>query len=164
MGLVEAVVLTAGGALAAVLGVLAGGVRAQRGRDREWLRDKQLAAYQQVLREYAHFAMVLRRAHLSHQPWHYDWSHWSSALTCASLVAPDDVATAIDEFCGSVNTFLGVAATTATITEPLTEAQLDDAMRAPARAQLALVNAIRRSLGRGQGDLATWLGGAPIGP
>jgi hypothetical protein len=38
--------------------------------------------------------------------------------------------------------------------------QFDQAMSAPAEAQLSLVNAIRRSLDKEQGALSTWLGGS----
>jgi hypothetical protein len=40
-----------------------GGVVARRAQDRQWLRDKQLDAYEELLRRYSRFAMELKRAH-----------------------------------------------------------------------------------------------------
>jgi hypothetical protein len=38
--------------------------------------------------------------------------------------------------------------------------EFEQAMLAPAMAQLSLVNAIRRSLDKDQGALSTWIGGS----
>jgi hypothetical protein len=160
MALLETVVTTAGGALSATIGVIVGGMLTRRAQDQHWLRDKQLVAYQDLLREYATFSMILRRAHLGRTSGDYDWGPWSAALMSASLVAPVTVADQIDKFGQAVNGFLHATAGVDTTATPLTEDQFDRAMVAPARAQLALVNAMRRSLGRDQGLLAVWLGGA----
>lgn len=73
MALLETLATTAGGALSATVGVLVGGTVARRGQDRQWLRDKQLAAYLELLGHYARFTMVLKRAHADRRGWDYDW-------------------------------------------------------------------------------------------
>ncbi|MFD0574304.1 hypothetical protein ACFQ0T_40100 [Kitasatospora gansuensis] len=65
-----------------------------------------------------------------------------------SLVAPNDVATAIDEFGHAVDGFLEqVARQTDPLTNPLSPEEFRAAKQEPAQAQIRLVNAIRRSLG-----------------
>ncbi|MFI6255833.1 hypothetical protein ACIBCL_06890 [Micromonospora zamorensis] len=160
MALLDIAVTTLGGALSATVGVFVGGVLTRRAQDRHWLRDRQLIAYQDLLREYATFSMILRRAHLGRTGWDYDWGAWSAALMSASLVAPSAVAVEIDKFGQAVQRLLDVTAGVDTTTAPLSQDQFEQAMVAPARAQLDLVNAMRRSVGRNQGPLSTWLGGA----
>ncbi|GAB3858178.1 hypothetical protein GCM10029963_57430 [Micromonospora andamanensis] len=160
MALLDVVVTAAGGALSATVGVLVGGMLTRRAQDQHWLRDRQLVAYQDLLREYATFSMILRRAHLGRSGWDYDWGAWSAALMAASLVAPIAVATEIDKFGQAVRRFLDATAEVDTTTAPLSQEQFEQAMVAPARAQLALVNAMRRSVGRHQRPLPVWLGGA----
>jgi hypothetical protein len=159
MALLDTVLTTAGGALSATIGVIVGGMLTWRARDRHWLRDKQLDAYQALLREYATFSMILRQAHLGHTGWEYDWSLWSQALMSASLIAPVTVVDEIDKFGQAVNGFLNATAVD-TSARSLSKEQFEQVMVAPAKAQLALVNAMRRSLSRDQGPLAVWLGGA----
>jgi hypothetical protein len=159
MAVLETVLTTAGGALSVTVGVVMGAVLTRRAQDRHWLRDKQLLAYQELMRQYATFAMVLRRAHLGRTGWDYDWALWSAALTSASLVAPVEVANEIDSFGGAVGTFLRKASVD-TITDALSVDEFEQAMLAPAMAQLSLVNAVRRSLDKDQGALSMWLGGS----
>ncbi|WP_433112679.1 hypothetical protein [Micromonospora sp. CA-246542] len=160
MRLLDIVVTTVGGALSATVGVVVGGMLTRRAQDRHWLRDRQVAAYQDLLREYATFSMILRRAHLGRKPWDYDWGAWSTALMSASLVAPSAVANEIDKFGQAVRGLLDAAAGVDTTTTPLSQAEFEQAMVAPAHAQLDLVNAMRRSMGRQQRPLSVWLGGA----
>ncbi|MFI7213021.1 hypothetical protein ACIBP4_00470 [Micromonospora maritima] len=160
MALLEIAVTTIGGALSATVGVLAGGMLTRRAQDQHWLRDRQLAAYQDLLREYATFTMILRRAHLGRTGWDYDWGAWSAALMSAGLVAPPTVATEIDRFGEAVQGLLDATAGVDTTTAPLSQEQFERAMAVPARAQLELVNAMRRSMGRHQRPLSVWLGGA----
>lgn len=160
MELLNVLVTTVGGALSATAGVVVGGMLTRRAQDRHWLRDRQLVAYQDLLREYATFSMILRRAHLGRTAWDYDWGAWSTALMSASLVAPNMVATAIDDFGRAVRGFLDVTADVDTTTTPLSQRDFEQAMTTPARAQLDLVNAMRRSMGRQQRPLSVWLGGA----
>jgi hypothetical protein len=159
MAVLETVLSTAGGALSVTVGVALGAVLTRRAQDRHWLRDKQLAAYEELLRQYATFVMILRRAHWAKSGWDYDWAVWSAALTSASLVAPTPVAVEIDKFGRAIGTFLDRAAGDPTA-EPLSMDEFAEAMLGPGRAQLALVNAIRRSLSRDQEPLTGWLGGA----
>lgn len=162
MAVAETVLTTAGGALSVTVGVVMGAVLTRRAQDRHWLRDQQLAAYQDVLNEYAKFAIILKSAHWAKSDWHYDWAVWSAALVRASLVAPREVATALGEFGKAVNEFLGRAGVDAR-TVGLTEAEFEQSMVGPARAQVALVNAIRRSLDRDQHPLDGPLGGSLAG-
>jgi hypothetical protein len=167
MALLETLATTAGGALSATVGVLVGGMVTRRGQDRQWHRDKQLAAYVELLGHYARFTMVLKRAHADRRVWDYDWGEWSAALTSASLVAPPEVATEIMNFGRAIDTFLNrVARDTArdTIEHPLSLDEFDQASLAPALAQLALVNAVRRSLDKDQGALSEWIGGSHARP
>lgn len=163
MAVLETVLTTAGGALSVTVGVVVGAVLTRRSQDRHWLRDRQLVAYADVLRQYATFVMILRRAHWAGSDWDYDWAVWSAALTSASLVAPAEVAEEIGTFGNVINAFLATAAVD-TRTGALSMDEFAQAMRAPAQAQLALINAIRRSLGLHRQPLSTALGGALTGP
>jgi hypothetical protein len=165
MALLDTLLTTAAGALFATVGVVIGGVVTRRAQDRQWLRDKELAAYQELLTQYARFAMELKRAHADPE-WRgkdYDWAKWSAALVSASLVAPSAVAAAIDNFGrNAINPFLAVAGDP--VGHPLTEEEFRRANLGPAKAQLVLVNAIRRSLGRDEDALQVFLGGSFIRP
>jgi hypothetical protein len=79
----------------------------------------------------------------------------------ASLVAPVDVALEIGHFGKAIDSFLErVARNADTISHPVTAEEFAQASEAPAQAQLALVNAIRRSLGNERGALPEGLGGS----
>lgn len=155
MAVLDTLLTTAAGAVSATLGVLVGGVVTRRGQDRQWTRDKQLAAYVDLLRHYSRFTMAIKRS-TAGGGWDYDWGEWSAALTAASIVAPADVATEIDAFGRAVGVFLD---RTARVGGTLTAEQFEEASVAPARAQVALVNAMRRSLGN-PGPLTFSLGGS----
>lgn len=92
--------------------------------------------------------MEINRAHLGRRDWDYDWGGWSASLVAASLVAPDDVARRIDDVGRAVQVLLDAAAARDSLADPLTPAAIRDVMLPSARAQVALVNAIRRSVGR----------------
>jgi hypothetical protein len=157
----DTLLTTAAGAISATIGVLVGGFVTHRAQDRQWLRDKQLAAYQELLSHYAKFTMAIRRAHAGRQGWDYDWGEWSAVLTRASLVAPADVAAEIDYFGTAVGSFLDrVARGVDPSRKPLSAEEFAQASRAPAQAQVRLVNAIRRSLSKDQKPLPFWLGGS----
>jgi hypothetical protein len=147
MAVLETVLVTVGGAASATVGVVVGAMLTRRAQDRHWLRDKQLGAYEELLRQYATFAMILKRAHWAKSGWDYDWAVWSSALTSASLVAPSAVVEEIDRFGQTIGTFLDKTGGD-TQTDFLSEDEFEQAMLAPAAAQTSLVNAIRRSLGQ----------------
>jgi hypothetical protein len=153
------VITTLGGTLSATFGVLVGGVVTRRVQERHWLRDKQLRAYQELFSQYARFMMVLRQAHLSRTPVTVDWGAWSVSLTSASLVAPLAVARAIDVFGAAVGVFLSAVSTRDPVANPVDEEILNAASRPAAVAHLALLNAIRRSMGRSLEDLPFYLGG-----
>jgi hypothetical protein len=163
MAVLETLITTAAGATAATVGVVVGGFVARRSQDRHWLRDRQLDAYVELLRHYARFSSELKRAHVARRHWDYDWGEWSAALTSASMVASPKVAAAIADFAHAIDTFLDRVAVD-TVEQPLSLNEFEQASRAPAVAQLELVNAIRRSLGRRQGSLSEWLGGSLVRP
>ncbi|MFI6405172.1 hypothetical protein [Streptomyces sp. NPDC050548] len=165
MALLDTLLTTGVGALSATVGVLVGGIVTHRAQDRRWLRDKQLLAYQELISHYAKFTMTISRAHAGRQGWDYDWSEWSAALTRAGLVAPADVATEIDTFGKAVNGFLDTVARDPardSTRDPLSQEEFARASRAPARAQVQLVNAMRRSLSRDQKALSFGIGGSLV--
>jgi hypothetical protein len=160
-GVLETLVTTATGAISATIGVLVGAIVTHRAQDRRWLRDKQLIAYEELLSHYAKFTMEISRAHAGQQGWDYDWGEWSAVLTRASLVAPADVATEIDNFGKAIGSFLDrVARGIDPSRDPLSVEEFAQANRAPAQAQVRLVNAIRLSLSRNQKPLSFWIGGS----
>jgi len=159
IALVDATLTTVAGALAATVGVVAGALLSRHTQHRHWLRDRQLAAYVDVLSHYARFTMVLNRAHAGRTGWDYDWAGWSAALVTASLVAPREVADELDAFGAAVGEFLDAAGGDPTA-GALTAEEFRSANAGAARAQIDLVNAVRRSLGRGHGELAFGLGGS----
>jgi hypothetical protein len=157
------VLTTLVGAVSAAVGVLAGGVFTKWAQDRHWLREQELGAYREVLGHYARFAMEISRANQDKRGWDYDWGGWSAALLSASLLAPDDVAGRLDDFGRAVQVLLDATAASNSIDDPLTLEQLRQAMQPAAQAQVALVNAMRRSLGR-RTRLSVPFGGTPVGP
>ena len=88
-----------------------------------------------------------------------DWGAWSVSLTSASLVAPLGVARAMDAFGSAVGVFLDAVATRDPVANPVDEEGLTEASRPAAAAHLALLNAIRRSMGRSLEELPFYLGG-----
>ncbi|WP_405863880.1 hypothetical protein [Streptomyces sp. NBC_00005] len=166
MALLDTLVTTAAGALSATIGVLVGGIVTHRAQDRQWLRDKQLIAYEELISHYAKFTMIISRAHADQQGWDYDWSEWSATLTRASLVAPVAVAAEIDNFGKAINAFLDQVARDPArdpSRDPLSQEEFAQANRAPAQAQVQLVNAIRHSLSKDQKALPFWIGGSLAG-
>jgi hypothetical protein len=153
------IVTTFGGALSATLGVLVGGIVTRRVQERHWLRDKQLSAYEELFRRYSRFMMELRQAHMGRRPDHVDWAAWSVSLTSASLVAPARVVTAIDALGRAIAVFLREVGSRDSVTDPADEQTLDEAARPAAAAHLALLNAIRRSIGSSLGEVPFYLGG-----
>ena len=79
MAILDALATTAAGALFATAGVIVGGVVTRKAQDRQWLRDKQLAAYDELLSQYARLTMELSRAHYDRRPKDYDWAEWKSS-------------------------------------------------------------------------------------
>ncbi|MDX3066207.1 MULTISPECIES: hypothetical protein [Streptomyces] len=158
--MLDALVTTAAGAVSATVGVLVGGMVTRRAQDRQWLRDQQLVAYQELFSHYAKFTMELRRAHGDRRGWDYDWGEWNAALMRVSLIAPAEVATEIDDFGRAINAFLDqVARGRDPSNDPLSPEDFEQARQAPAEAQVKLVNAIRRSLSGDQKVLPFGIGG-----
>lgn len=75
-------------------------------------------------------------------------------LVSASLVAPKAVAQAIDNFGSAIQPFLDAVAERDSVKDPVTEEEFARANQGPAKAQQALVNAIRQSMGKGLGETA----------
>ncbi|MFE3187374.1 hypothetical protein ACFXHA_00110 [Nocardia sp. NPDC059240] len=161
MSLFDTLVTTGAGALSATAGVVVGGLITRRSQDRQWLRDRQLAAVGDVFDHYARFSMELKRAHAEQRGWDYDWGAWSAALVRASLIVPAEVAGAIDGFGGAVDVFLDrVARDIDPAVSPLEAAEFEQASLVVAREQVKLVNAVRKSLGNGRTTVDTWIGGS----
>ncbi|MFH8739163.1 MULTISPECIES: hypothetical protein [unclassified Streptomyces] len=152
---------TVAGALLATLGVVVGGAVTRRAQDQQWIRDQQLAAYQELFSHYAKFTMELRRAHGDGRGWNYDWGEWSAALMRVSLVAPREVATEIDNFGRAINSFLDRVerGERTPLRNPLSPEEFELARQEPALAQVRLVNAIRRSLSGDHKGLSFGIGG-----
>jgi hypothetical protein len=158
------ILTTIGGALSATLGVVVGGVVTRRVQERHWLRDRQLTAYEELFNQYARFMIELGRAHYTRTPSQVDWAAWSAALTAVSLVAPADVARAVDRFGRAIDVFLAAVASRDPVTEPVSEDDLGAAAEPAGQAHKDLLNAIRRSLGRQLGEVSFYLGGTPSTP
>lgn len=129
----------------------------RRSQDRHWLHDTQAATYAAVLREYTRIEFDLRSAYHQNQPPAIDWAPWGAATAALSLVSSEEF-----------------AAATSLFTEALAEFETfvyggrrpdDDELhrigRIVAEAQMAFVNAARRSLDRSQRPLPRQLGGPP---
>jgi hypothetical protein len=156
----DTLVTTVTGALSATMGVVVGGIVARRAQDRQWLRDRQLAGYQELFSHYAKFTMEIGRAHADRRGWDYDWGEWSAVLTRVGLVAPNDVAVAIDQFGQAVDVFLEKVARRADPLEnPLSPDEFHLAHQETVQPQIQLVNAIRRSLSNDRKGLPFKIGG-----
>lgn len=150
-------------AIAGGVGVVAGAFVTNRAQDRQWLRDRQLAAYRDLLGHYARFSMVISRAHQDRRGRDYDWGDWSTALVSASLVAPDHVAMCINDFGDAVKVLLDASAARNSIEDPLTLNEIRRAFAPAAQAQVTLVNTMRESLGMHE-PLTAPVGGTPVRP
>ena len=148
-------------ALAGGIGVVAGALVTNRGQDRHWLRNQQLAAYRDLLGHYANYSMMFTRAHGGRHHWDYDWGAWSTALISASLVAPDHVATLIGDFDDALQVLRNAAGARNPTEDPLTRDEIRDAAAPGGRAQVLLVNAMRESLGMHE-HLTAPVGGVPV--
>jgi len=159
--MLDTLVTTAAGALSATAGVLVGGIVTRRAQDRQWTRDQQLAAYQELFSHYAKFTMELRRAHGDRRGWDYDWGEWSAALIRVSLVAPAEVATEVDNFGRAINSFLDQVerGERTPLRDPLSPEEFEQARQASTQAQVKLVNVIRRSLSKNHKGLPFGIGG-----
>ncbi|MCX4666534.1 hypothetical protein OG453_07600 [Streptomyces sp. NBC_01381] len=147
--MLDTLAATAVGASSAAVGILVGAVVTRRAQGRQ-LRDQRLAAYQALFSHYSKFMLELRQAHADRRDCDYDWGEWSSALMSASLVTPAGITKELDNFTSTVEEFVHRATQEcAPALDPLSAEDFEDAQSASARAQLALMNAVRRSLSRG---------------
>jgi hypothetical protein len=73
----DALVTTAAGSVATILGILVGGLVGHRGQDRQWVRDTQTAAYVKFLQAFAATEIELREAHTAGRPNAADWESLS---------------------------------------------------------------------------------------
>ncbi|GAA0233665.1 hypothetical protein GCM10009539_18730 [Cryptosporangium japonicum] len=148
----------AGSMIGTLAGVLVGGFLTRRGQSQHWRTDTKAAAYRNLLREYARVEFDLRRAYLGTIPvTDVDWSRWGGALTEVSLVADEEVVAAL--------TPVGVALLDIDAqvhSGRRDEVEWESLLRALVAAQVAFVNAARRSLDRAQPDLTLALGGPLI--
>jgi hypothetical protein len=99
------IITTASAVLTTLLGVLVGGVVANRSQKRHWSRDRQMEACAQVLRESSNVLIELAAANgqrvnptpeqLAHPvpglPTLIDWRPWNEALAMVNLVADHDI-------------------------------------------------------------------------
>ncbi|MFE5893994.1 hypothetical protein ACFQ6E_34315 [Streptomyces sp. NPDC056462] len=159
--MLEGLVTTVAGALLATAGVLVGGVVTRRAQDQQWIRDQQLASYQELFSHYAKFTMELRRAHGDERGWDYDWGEWSATLIRVSLVAPTEVAKEIDNFGRAIDSFLDHVerGDRTPLRNPLGPEEFEAARQESVVAQARLVNAIRRSLSGDSKGLPFGIGG-----
>ena len=148
-------------AFAGGIGVVAGALVTNRGQDRHWLHDQQLAAYRDLLGHYANYSMMLTRAHADRKRWDYDWGAWSTALISTSLVAPDHVAALIGDFDDAIRVLRETASARNPTEDPMTRDEIRELGAPGARAQVLLVNAMRKSLGMRE-HLTEPVGGVPV--
>lgn len=152
----EALISTAGGAAATIIGVVAGGVLGRRSQNQQWVRDNQTKTYSTFLQEVTKVEMELREAYIADRPLVFDWAPWNAALVSLSLVATREVAAAAAELTSGIGRF-GLMVDRS----PTTREELQEIVSVLAAAQLAFVNAARRSLHHSQDPLDWQLGGPP---
>ncbi|MFE0172277.1 hypothetical protein ACFWZ2_08150 [Streptomyces sp. NPDC059002] len=148
------VISSAGGVATTLLGVVAGGLLGRRTQTRHWLTDTKATAYAAVLREYTRVEFGLRLAYFDRRPAEVDWAAWSEALTSLSLIAEDEVIMAANDLAQAI-AVVGEHAHRGTQDSE----QWQRLQTRLAEAQLAFVNAARRSLDRKQPPARARLGG-----
>lgn len=89
----DVAVTALGGIVAALIGVLVGGAITVRYTERHWVKDTQLNACAQVLKNYAEIYNGLALSRRGEKP-DLDWSQWNQALSVLCLIAPKEVAEA----------------------------------------------------------------------
>jgi hypothetical protein len=146
-----------GGVTATIVGVLVGGLVGHRNQDRQWFKNTQAAAYAAVLQEYTRIEFELRSAYYRDERPAVDWAPWGAALASLSLVASTQVADTTHRFTVAMRAFeqfvLGG--------KRADDTELHRISSVLADAQMAFVNAARRSLDRSQQPLKPQLGGPP---
>ncbi|MFD7528095.1 hypothetical protein ACFV8E_10985 [Streptomyces sp. NPDC059849] len=151
------VISSAGGVATTLLGVVAGGLLGRRTQTRHWLTDMKATTYAAVLREYTRVEFGLRLAYFDRRPAVVDWAAWSESLTSLSLVAEDEVVTAANDLAKAIAVVGEQAHRSDQDSEQWRHLQIR-----LADAQLAFVNAARRSLDHKQPPARARLGGPLI--
>jgi hypothetical protein len=77
---VDVIVSTAGGVLAALAGVLVGGMLGSRSQVQQWFRGEQVRACADVLRESTKILLEYERASRKHRKQQVDWGPWNESL------------------------------------------------------------------------------------
>ncbi|MEV8018040.1 hypothetical protein AB0O76_17210 [Streptomyces sp. NPDC086554] len=135
---------------------MAGGVVGRRGQNEQWVRDNRTTTYATLMREFTKVEIELREAFIEDRPNRLDWAPWNAALVALSLVATREVAAAAWRLTDAVGRFALLVDRS-----PKTREDLQEIHGALAAAQLAFVNAARRSLDSSQQSLDLQLGGPP---
>ncbi|UXY32411.1 hypothetical protein [Streptomyces sp. HUAS TT20] len=152
----EALIPTAVGAAATVMGVYMGAVVGRRNQDRQWIRDKKTAAYETFLQEFTAVEIELRQAYLDDRIPEVRWERFNAALVSVSLLADRDIGPAAARISDLIEqltlTFDG---------RPKTLGELKRIHSGLVQAQKDFVNAARRSLDASHGDFDWQLGGPP---
>lgn len=80
---------SAGGAVVTLLGVIAGGLIANRSQSRQWIRDKQIGACTAIIGESTQVQLALLRQ--QRHDGEADWTAWNQALAVIWLVGIPEV-------------------------------------------------------------------------
>ena len=139
------------------MGVVAGGVLGRRSQSQQWVRDNQTKTDSTFLQEFTKVEMELRDAYVEDRPRRPRLGTVERCPGVArSLVATREVAAAAAELTSGIGQ-LGLTVDHS----PKTREELQEIVSALAAAQLAFVNAARRSLHPSQDPLDWQLGGPP---
>ncbi|WP_328657013.1 hypothetical protein [Nocardia salmonicida] len=143
-------------AVTALAGIFAGGRVSRQSQDRHLMRDSQSAAYSTFLQEYGKVEIDLREAYAANRPNTADWESFNASLAALSLVAPTDVSAATLPIRAAIEALLILIAR-----EPKVAAEYERVHSTLTQAQIAFVNAARRSLDGKLGQLDFVVGGTP---
>lgn len=152
----DALVTTAAGSAATILGILVGELVGRRGQDRQWARDAQTAAYVKFLQAFAATEIELREAYTAERPNAADWESFNKSLLELSLVATPEVSTAARRITTAIGELAGLVHR-----EPKRAQEYQRVHSEMSQGQLAFVNAARRSLGGSRDPLDWQMGGPP---
>lgn len=156
-GLWDTMATTSLGAVTTMLGIVAGGFVGRRSQDRQTIRDARSAAYATFLKEFARLEIALREAYTANRPDTADWESFNAALVALSLVAPRDVSAAAEQMASSPI----IKLTVLIAREPKIHEEYQQVHEELRQAQLAFVNAARRTLDGSQGPIDWVMGGPP---
>ncbi|MEY9873219.1 hypothetical protein ABH931_002701 [Streptacidiphilus sp. MAP12-33] len=154
----EALISTAGGAAATVLGILVGTLVGRRSEERKWIRDRKVAAYERFLQSFTAVEMGMRDAYWEErEPEGVDWEEWNAALVSVSLVADSGTGARALELSLIIGEFSAFP-----FGEPKDMELLRQILQRLDAAQRQFVHAARRSLHPAEKQPVPWrLGGPP---